>query len=157
MEYGWNRATDSYQQDSGDPTDNFSDTFSIRSGRSKLSKKSAVGSIRPGIPSPWAMEKIYINDWKPPLPPSIASTHDEETQMEALQKQVANLKEELKQHNDLQQAMISLVRSGMISFRFASSHCLSLASVLPSVEQRRKSDGELGTQITALADRDCEV
>ncbi|TBU51088.1 hypothetical protein BD310DRAFT_1010860 [Dichomitus squalens] len=47
----------------------------------------------------------FINDWKPPLPPSVASTHDEETQLEALQKHVAHMKEDLQQHNELRTPM----------------------------------------------------
>jgi PH and SEC7 domain-containing protein len=115
MEYGWNRVSDdphvrSQSEDvesikDADPVD----TMSIRSGRSTRSK---FGNWREGSAtvrgSPWA-DRTYINDWKPPLPPSVASVHDEEAQLDALKKHVKSLKEELKKHNELREAMIQLV------------------------------------------------
>ena len=58
--------------------------------------------------SPWA-DRTFINEWKPPLPPTVPSLHDEETQLEALQKHVAHLKEDLQQHNELRTPMTQLV------------------------------------------------
>jgi hypothetical protein len=43
------------------------------------------------------------------MPPSLASTHDEESQLESLQKQVVHLKGELERHNALQKPMQALV------------------------------------------------
>jgi len=60
-----------------------------------------------GTSSPY-VDKTYIADWKEPLPPSVSSAHDEETQMEALKKHVAFLKKELQQHNDLRSPMMNL-------------------------------------------------
>lgn len=102
MEYGWNRVLD---PDSSDAVS----VKSGRSGRSKYSKKDFVATVR-GDKSPWG-DRIFINDWKPPMPPSVASVHDEETQMDALLKHVAALKEDLIQHNELRQPMMSLVRA----------------------------------------------
>jgi PH and SEC7 domain-containing protein len=100
MEYGWNRILD---PDNSDAVS----TKSGRSGRSRYSKKDFVATVR-GDKSPWA-DRIFINDWKPPMPPSVPSNHDEETQMDALQKHVAALKKDLEQHNDLRHPMMSLV------------------------------------------------
>ena len=104
MEYGWNRVLD---------PDNNSDAVSTRSGRSKYSKKDFAASIR-GEKSPWS-DRIFINDWKPPMPPSIPSNHDEETQMDALQKHVTALKDDLVQHNELRTPMMGLVRANIYS------------------------------------------
>jgi len=107
MEYGWNRVSES----ADDPPD--TDAFSMRSGRSKLSKKSwpdHIGSGRAQY-SPFAMEKIFINEWRPPMTPMVASNLDEESQMEALQKQASLLKVELAVHDKLQVPMRNLVCS----------------------------------------------
>ena len=111
MEYGWNRVDvsdrlpGSVDAESLPPKDpDPSDTFSMRSGRSRLSKKDAF-SMR----SSPHFDRIFIHDWKPPIPSSVASTHDEEAQLEALQKQVASLKDELNEHNALRALMQQLV------------------------------------------------
>lgn len=110
MEYGWNRVenmddrTSSVSRDEPpshdvDPTD----TMSMRSGRSKLSKKDFT--LRG---SPFS-DRTFIHDWKLPIPSTVPSTHDEETQLEALQKYESSLKTELQQHNDLRTPMQQLV------------------------------------------------
>jgi len=53
-------------------------------------------------------DRTYINDWKPPLPPTVYSVHDEESQMEALQKHVASMKIELKQHTGVRGPMTAM-------------------------------------------------
>ncbi|KAF7964985.1 hypothetical protein HWV62_1178, partial [Athelia sp. TMB] len=114
MEYGWNRVLEklsherSTSQDTAMEVDR-SDSLSVRSGRSlrnKLPWKEGSGTIR-GQASPYA-DKIYINDWKPPLPPTVSSVHDEESQMDALQKHVASMKRDLKRHNELRQPMSTM-------------------------------------------------
>ena len=119
MEYGWNRVMDplsrarSVSEDDYSVRDDNSDAVSVRSGRSgksgrsRFSRKDAAATVRMEK-SPWG-DKTFINDWKPPLPPTVASTHDEETQMEALQKHVASLKTDLKQHNELRTPMMNIV------------------------------------------------
>jgi hypothetical protein len=57
------------------------------------------------------MDRVLINDWKAPLPPTVASIHDEEAQLEALQKHVKSMSEDLKRHNELRTPMMDLVRS----------------------------------------------
>lgn len=54
-------------------------------------------------------DRVYINDWRAPGHSTIPSTHDEETQLEALQRQAETLKSDLKKHNDLREPMIGLV------------------------------------------------
>ncbi|KAJ6522973.1 hypothetical protein DFH09DRAFT_938135 [Mycena vulgaris] len=60
--------------------------------------------------SPWA-DRTFINDWQPPLPPTVSSPHDEETQLEALRKHVASMKRHLKQHNEYREPMAELYQS----------------------------------------------
>jgi len=115
MEYGWNRAKkpDLYGRLRSDdePTHetDHADALSIRSARSSRSKfgwREGVTTIRHGH-SPWA-DRTFINDWKAPLPPTVASTHDEETQLEALRKHVVYLKNNLEHHNELREPMTAL-------------------------------------------------
>lgn len=116
MEYGWNRVSDAgrfsisqstedlHESNAGDHTE----TFSIRSGRSRMSKRSfadAASSMR-RAQSP--RDRIFINEWKPPIPSTVPSTHDEETQLEALQKQADTVAAEIHAHKNLQAAMIAL-------------------------------------------------
>jgi len=101
MEYGWNRVLNRVEnEDRGD-------AMSTRSARSIFSKRSMAGSLKDRNASPYA-DRIFINEWKPPLPPSIPSTFDEETQLAAMEKQVAVLNEELETHQTLQFAMSEL-------------------------------------------------
>ncbi|KAF7376130.1 Sec7-like domain belongs to guanine nucleotide exchange factors [Mycena sanguinolenta] len=114
MEYGWNRLDDSGAHGRAHSTDNsseapdVSDVMSVRSGRSTRSKfgwREGAATVR-GT-SPWA-DRTFVNDWKPPLPPTVASPHDEETQLDALRKHVVSMKRELKQHNEYREPMAAL-------------------------------------------------
>ena len=114
MEYGWNRVLDppeelvrSMSDDEAPKTVDRSDVMSVRSTRSRYSRKDGIASMR--SQSPW-MDRILVNDWKAPLPPTVASIHDEEGQLEALQKHVKHMSEELKHHNELRTPMMDLVR-----------------------------------------------
>lgn len=116
MEYGWNRVSDDplhtrSQSDSESFHDtDFTDALSVRSGRSSRSKfgwREGAATVRSGT-SPWA-DKTFINEWKPPLPPTVDSTHDEEAQLEALRRHVLSMKNDLKHHNELRQPMATLV------------------------------------------------
>ena len=126
MEYGWSRieqqrsSLDEPDRDDVDPAtvaaaahDMYSDTFSIKSGRSnKFNAKRSWGEIPGSVRSlhhPLPADRTWIHDWKPPMHPAMASTHDEETQLESLQKQVGQLKTELGLHNELRQPMSDLV------------------------------------------------
>lgn len=114
MEYGWNRVDDMSMSLSSHGRggsanageDAAHDAMSVRSGRSTRSRFGGFSSMRSGD-SPWS-DKVQINEWKPPQPPSVASGLDEEGQMEALQKHVSSMKGELKVHNELREAMLDL-------------------------------------------------
>lgn len=116
MEFGWNRIIDeetnngadtqiTYSRD--DVTYNDSDTLSVRSGRSKLSKKDGPFTLRSTV-SPYA-DRMFIHEWKAPISSGISSMHDEESQLDALQKHVDSLKLDFKQHTDLKLPMMRLV------------------------------------------------
>ncbi|KAJ7084372.1 hypothetical protein B0H15DRAFT_393041 [Mycena belliarum] len=113
MEYGWNRLDDPSHarshSEAESSTADFSDMMSVRSGRSGRSKfgwRDGAATVR-GTSSPWA-DRTFINDWKPPLPPTVSSPHDEETQLEALRKHVASMKKDLKKHNEYREPMSAL-------------------------------------------------
>jgi len=117
MEYGWNRVADPLAHgrslSDNEPKDvDYSDAMSVRSGRSGRSGRSKFGwregaaTVRAAT-SPWA-DRTFVNDWKPPLPPTVSSVHDEETQMEALQKHVSSMKKDLKRHNEFREPMAAL-------------------------------------------------
>lgn len=114
MEYGWSRITDALHgrsvSDEQKPEYDRTDSMSVRSGRSARSKlgwKDGAATMR-NPHSPWS-ERVFINEWKPPIPPSISSIYDEEAQLEALQKYVQMLKKDLKDHNELREPMTALV------------------------------------------------
>lgn len=114
MEYGWNRVMDGVGQSGGDSYDDkdHSDAVSVRSTRSNRSNRSRVSkkdyfSVRSGSSS---YERLVVHDWKPPMPSTVASTHDEESQLESLQRHMVSLKKEFKQHNELRTPMAQLVR-----------------------------------------------
>ncbi|KAJ7045497.1 hypothetical protein C8F04DRAFT_436332 [Mycena alexandri] len=111
MEYGWNRIDEPAHGRSQSDTEaaDMSDMVSVRSGRSTRSKfgwREGAATVR-GTSSPWA-DRTFINDWKPPMPPSVSSPHDEETQLEALRKHVTSMKRDLKQHNEYREPMSAL-------------------------------------------------
>ncbi|KAK2463293.1 hypothetical protein APHAL10511_004948 [Amanita phalloides] len=118
MEYGWNRISEPHvygravsDDESARDADHV-DSMSVRSGRSNRSRfgwREGVATVRHGS-SPWA-DRIFINDWKVPLPPTVSSTHDEETQLEALRKHVTYLKNDLERHNELREPMMALYQS----------------------------------------------
>ncbi|KAI8972224.1 hypothetical protein BD414DRAFT_518040 [Trametes punicea] len=111
MEYGWNRVLDPVSRGRSVSEDDYSiretDSQSVRSGRSGRSRFKEMAATVRADKSPWT-DRTFINEWKPPLPPTVPSTHDEETQLEALQKHVAHLKDELQQHNELRTPMTQL-------------------------------------------------
>jgi len=129
MEYGWNRVLDPLTQiqsmhndDSMSVIDN-TDTFSMRSFKSRSN------------------DRIHINDWKAPMPSTVPSTHDEETQLDALKKQIGILTAELQTHNELQQPMMALVSI----FKGKSNRLIlttfSSTEVVPRILQKRKQTG----------------
>ncbi len=127
MEYGWNRVSEVLQPGRAASDDesvrirDFTDTASVRSVRSnhsRFSRKDVAATMRIGSPR---SDRTNITEWKPPLAPSVASTHDEEAQLEALKKHVASLTQELQEHNELRGPMMALVR---ISYSTPPYHSL---------------------------------
>ena len=116
MEYGWNRVSEVLQHGRSASDDesirvrDFTDNASVRSARSSHSRfgriKEGAATLRVG-----SSDRMTISEWKPPLAPSIPSTHDEEAQLEALKKHVSKLMQELQEHNELRGPMMALVRS----------------------------------------------
>lgn len=131
MEYGWNRVADPvHNRSQSDSESTKDDSMSIMSGRSSHSRfgwREGAATVR-AARTPWN-ERVYINDWKPPLAPAVSSEHDEETQLEALRKHVATLKHDLQTHNELQQPMQALVGnfSSAINLEIHGSLSINLA------------------------------
>ncbi len=131
MEYGWNRVTDPIHGRSHSDTESTKDdSMSVMSGRSSHSRfggwRDGASTVRASR-SPWA-ERVYINEWKPPLPPTVSSEHDEETQMEALKKHVESMKKDLKKHNELREPMLALVSGLYLYLLIKRSAVFSLVS-----------------------------
>jgi hypothetical protein len=148
MEYGWNRIIDALQGRSvaDEPKADYdrTDSMSVRSGRSGRSARSKLGwkdsaAIARSPHSPWA-DRVLINDWKPPIPPSISSIHDEETQLEALQEYVRMLKTDLKDHNELQEPMAALV----CPVDLLRSHLAHLCISIHRVQQMERKPRVIG-------------
>lgn len=118
MEYGWSKVMDIYGHGrSHSPNDvpgesDIPDTVSVRSGKSTRSKygwRDGTMTIRGPYSHSPRVDKTFINDWKPPLPPSVPSVHDEEAQLDALRKHVTSLKKDLETHNELREPMSQFV------------------------------------------------
>jgi PH/SEC7 domain-containing protein len=101
MDYGWNRVPDA------DDAEVEVERMSIRSGKSAVSRKSYVGGF--ASISHNKNDKIFINDWKPPVVPTGASTLSEEAQLASLKKHVAIVHVELDAHNNIRAPMYKLV------------------------------------------------
>ena len=54
-------------------------------------------------------ERIYIEEWKTPMPNMRISTLDEEGQLESLRGQIEALEEDMKEHNAVKEPMTALV------------------------------------------------
>ena len=116
MEYGWNRVSEVLQHGRSASDDesirvrDFTDNASVRSGRSNHSRfgriKEGAATLRVGN-----SDRTTISEWKPPLAPSVPSSHDEEAQLGALKKHVSVLTRELQEHNELRGPMMALVRA----------------------------------------------
>ncbi|KAH0827486.1 hypothetical protein J3R83DRAFT_4195 [Lanmaoa asiatica] len=96
MEYGWSRVSDTHPR-----------SRPQRPEQRKQVWLAGRGSDRAG--AAFAVEREDDDQyWKPPMPPMISSIHDEETQLEALQKYVGTLKKDLQHHNELREPMAAL-------------------------------------------------
>lgn len=103
MEYGWNRAATL-----DDDRDDHHDRASMRSSRTRLG---AINRVRNAAGS-HNFDKMHVNEWKPPPHATIASTLDEEAQLESLSTYVQSLKEELNQHKSVEEPMTRLYSPG---------------------------------------------
>ncbi|KAK1235175.1 hypothetical protein PQX77_001608 [Marasmius sp. AFHP31] len=82
-------------------------TISFKNGKSSRSessnRKEGVATVRTTqLP---LLDRIVINDWKPPKPPSVPSCFDEETQLKALRQHVKSMRRDLRRHNELKEPM----------------------------------------------------
>ena len=78
---------------------------SIFTSSTSVRAASLMGAGSSGI---HANERIYINDWKPPQMPTVASTLKEDEQLERVIKYITHIELELTSHNDLRQPMLQL-------------------------------------------------
>ena len=162
MEYGWNRVLDpvtrarSISEDryTADNSDNVS-VRSERSGRSRFKQKDFPATVR-AEKSPWA-DRVFINEWKPPMHPSVPSNHDEETQMEALQKHVAALKKDLVEHNELRTPMTKLVGQAVSYSLYPLAGSSFVTTVCSALLQCREGHRELGEAVAIHSDGDSQV
>lgn len=116
MEYGWTRALN--QLEGGQhaaEAERERERAESSSGRMGLGARARLGAISRvrGASSSGNdkvhMDKIHINEWKPPPHATISSTLDEEAQLESLCAYVQSLKEELDQHKTIEEPMSRLV------------------------------------------------
>lgn len=154
MEYGWNRVLDTLHRGrsaSEDVNAKDSDAVSVRSARSSRSKfGSKAATVRS---SPWA-DRVAMDDWKQPMASTIASTYDEETQLESLKKHHRHCERESEQHNELRGPMQSLVRlSGKEYLVYLLMPCL-VSSALEQCDQGR---AELDQEVQVARRRDRQV
>lgn len=133
MEYGWNRVLEPLSRVQSASEDNYStyekdsDGASVHSIRSKFSRTNIAATMR-AEKSPY-VDRTVINDWKPPMPPTVPSTHDEEGQLEALRKHVFSLKKELERHTELHAPMENMVCH---YFRHVFTHSPCPSYVVPA-------------------------
>jgi PH/SEC7 domain-containing protein len=161
MEYGWNRIVDVYGDGQSPsqielPKDEIPDSVSVRSGKSSRSRygwKDGLVTVR-GSHSP-RPDPTFINEWKPPLPPTVASTHDEETQLEALRKHVVSLKKDLEVHNELRQPMSALV-STRNRLNFLTLYLIFILVHCAFCECHEGSE-QLGREVAVPLTRNCQI
>jgi PH and SEC7 domain-containing protein len=151
MEYGWNRVADlashgrsmSEDQNPRAETDNMS-VRSGRSSRSKFGRKDNAATMRT---SPWS-DRVFINDWKPPMPSTVPSTHDEEAQLDALRKHVTALKNDLKGHNNLREPMVALVSVVLRIFYIPSLSSQCSINLVLQMRTKRRAIGRRSRNIS---------
>jgi len=112
-------------------------------------------------------DRTSISEWKPPLAPSIPSTHDEEAQLEALKKHMSVLMQELQEHNELRGPMMALVRAlqsspwpYLFTLFFYWLACDTLLYFYSSTLRARRSRQRLsvtGTKIAVFARRTRQI
>ncbi|KAK4054533.1 hypothetical protein OIV83_001027 [Microbotryomycetes sp. JL201] len=126
MEYGWNRldvqTVDSRLRHSVsfDHGNSIDDTMSVKSGKSKRSYQvslahshasSGLGGGTSAASTRDVNDKIHINDWQVPPPPSGSSQLSEDAQLENLRRHLALVKEDILQHNMIRVPLTRLYSS----------------------------------------------
>lgn len=76
------------------------------SGHSMMSPAPSILGGQGGHSNP--NDRIFINEWKAPAPPTVPSTLKEEEQLERCQKHMEHIEAELVEHNDLRTPMLQL-------------------------------------------------
>ncbi|GAC73793.1 guanine nucleotide exchange factor [Moesziomyces antarcticus T-34] len=135
MEYGWNKVLPQLDDDEYEELDNGGastlgsqsqlgegDARSVRSGKGGVRGKVGLRTFGSSSMSPspatsistssnagyLSNERVFVNEWRAPQLPTVASTLSEERQLARLEKQVERLEAELTLHNELRQPMLSL-------------------------------------------------
>jgi len=112
VEYGWNRVEGSkFDHDDNEGGGRASSIKSGKSGHSRMSyAASTFGGGGGSGAGGGALDRIRIEDWKPPNVPLTPSQLAEEAQLEHLKRHVEIVRRELKEHNELRAPMTKLVR-----------------------------------------------
>lgn len=114
VEYGWNRIEGSkFDHDSNDGGGRAS---SVKSGKSGHSRMSYAASTFGGGGAGGTLDRIRIEEWKPPNVPLTPSQLAEEAQLDHLKKHVEIVRKELEEHNELRTPMTKLVCSSLFLF-----------------------------------------
>ncbi|CAG8759597.1 16343_t:CDS:2, partial [Racocetra fulgida] len=93
MEYGWGRCLEPILDG-----DELSDRKSIMSDHRSIMSGGST----------YSTDRIVVNEWKAPMPPSVSSNLDEAGQLAALKKYKEDLEEELEQHKNFWDPMSKL-------------------------------------------------
>ncbi|CAG8505665.1 9367_t:CDS:10 [Dentiscutata erythropus] len=93
MEYGWGRCLEPILDN-----DEFSDKKSVMSDHRSIMSGGST----------YASDRIFVNEWKAPIPPGVSSNLDEAGQLAALKKYKDDLEEELEQHKNFWDPMSKL-------------------------------------------------
>ncbi|BEI88238.1 uncharacterized protein CcaverHIS019_0109560 [Cutaneotrichosporon cavernicola] len=116
MEYGWTRALnqldDNGQPHESQPREHREPHKMGLGARARLGAISRVRGASSSGNDRVQLEKIHINEWKPPPHATMPSTLDEEAQLESLCAYVQGLKEELDQHKTIEEPMSRLYTPG---------------------------------------------
>lgn len=152
IEYGWTRAANG-----GGAIEDLEDRASIKSGRSNLSKLggSSGGSSygRRGYAGSGIMDKVHINDWRPPANAVMPSPLEEEAQLESLSGWIRSLREDLEGHKGVEEAMNRMVRL----FLLVRLIVALMETVLFWVKEPPQSPTELDYQITIPPSGDQQI
>ncbi|KLT43101.1 SEC7-like protein [Cutaneotrichosporon oleaginosum] len=111
MEYGWTRALNQLDDNGQHHEPHREQREPQRMGLGARARLGAISRVRGASSSGndrVQMDKIHINDWKPPPHATMPSTLDDEAQLESLCAYVQSLKEELDQHKTIEEPMSRL-------------------------------------------------